>query len=152
MATQKMVVFQLAAEEYCLDVQYVKSIERMLPITRVPRVAPFVKGVINLRGVVTPVIDLRLRLDLPVSDYTDKTRIIMVSLDDMEVGLIVDGAHDVVDTDPDAIEPPPEVVGNTVKDYIEGVYQLDQRLLTILNLAKVLDRKALDVQAVGVEQ
>lgn len=152
MATQKMVVFQLADEEYCLNVQNVKSIERMLPITRVPRVSPFVKGVINLRGVVTPVIDLRLRLELPATDYTEKTRIIMVVLDDMDVGLIVDGAHDVVDINEEAIEPPPEVVGNTVEDYIEGVCQVENRLLTILNLAKVLDRKALDGQAAGVEQ
>jgi purine-binding chemotaxis protein CheW len=148
-----MVVFQLATEEYCLDVRYVKSIERLLPITRVPGVPTFVKGVINLRGVVTPVIDLKLRLDLPESPFTDHSRMIMVAHDDVEVGLIVDAANDVIDIEEDGIEPPPEVVGTSSRDYIQGVSQIGQRLLTILNLEKVLDREALhSSRVVGIEQ
>ncbi len=150
---KKMVVFQLGAEEYCLDVDYVKSIERLLPITRVPNVAPFVKGVINLRGVVTPVIDLKLRLELPEEEITEQARMIIVEADDVEVGLIVDAANDVLDVDEKDIEPPPEVVGHASKEYIAGVVQHEKRLLIILDVLKVLSREALDYEpAVGMEQ
>src|SRR5690625_5709844 len=94
---QKVIVFQLADEEYALSVDQVGSIERMLPITRVPQTADFVKGVINLRGVVIPVIDLRVRFGIEEVEHGDTTRIIIFYLDDIEVGLIVDVANDVVD-------------------------------------------------------
>jgi purine-binding chemotaxis protein CheW len=135
----KVIVFRLKEEEYGVEVNQVRSIERMQKITRVPRTAPFVKGVINLRGVVTPIINLRSRFDLEEEVDTESTRIIIVALDDMEVGLIVDAANDVIDVSVDAIEPPPEVVGGIEADYLRGVAKLDQRLLILLNLDKVLN-------------
>jgi purine-binding chemotaxis protein CheW len=135
----KVIVFRLKEEEYGVEVNQVRSIERMQKITRVPRTAPFVKGVINLRGVVTPIINLRSRFDLEEEVDTESTRIIIVALDDMEVGLIVDAANDVIDVPVDAIEPPPEVVGGIEADYLRGVAKLDQRLLILLNLDKVLN-------------
>jgi purine-binding chemotaxis protein CheW len=135
----KVIVFRLREEEYGVEVNQVRSIERMQKITRVPRTASFVKGVINLRGVVTPIINLRSRFDLEEEVATESTRIIIVALDDMEVGLIVDAANDVIDVPIDAIEPPPEVVGGIEADYLRGVAKLDQRLLILLNLDKVLN-------------
>ncbi|MDQ0337285.1 purine-binding chemotaxis protein CheW [Caldalkalibacillus uzonensis] len=136
----KLIVFRLANEEYAIDVAQVRSIERMQPITRVPRTPPFVKGVINLRGVVTPIIDLRRRFNMEEIEYTNNTRIIIVVVDEMEVGLIVDAANDVIDLPADHIEPPPEVVGGEVADYLRGVVQLENRLLILLNLDCVLAR------------
>jgi len=138
LGTVKAVVFQLKDEEYGVDVQQVLSIERMQPITRVPKTPPFVKGVINLRGIVTPIIDLRERFSIETSDYSDSTRIVIVSYDGMDVGLIVDSANDVIDIPEDAIEPPPEVVGQVDVDYLHGVAKLEDRLLILLNLNKVL--------------
>lgn len=138
---RKVIVFQLQDEEYALSVQQVGGIERILPITRVPQTADFVKGVINLRGVVTPIIDLRARFGMEESAYDDSTRIIIISLDEMEVGLIVDAANDVIDIPEDAIEPAPEVVGTVDIDYIDGVAKLENRLLILLNLQKVLSDK-----------
>lgn len=135
---RKVIVFQLNNEEYAVSVEQVGSIEMMLPITRVPQAADFVKGVINLRGVIIPVIDLRIRFGLEEIEYTDTTRIIIFYLEDMEVGLIVDVANDVVDVPENIIEPPPEVVGTVHVDYIEGVAKLDERLLILLDLQKVL--------------
>lgn len=135
---RKVIVFQLNNEEYAVSVEQVGSIERIQPITRVPQTADFVKGVINLRGVVIPVIDLRVRFGLEEIEHTDTTRIIIFYLDDMEVGLIVDVANDVVDIPENIIEPPPEVVGTVHVDYIEGVAKLDNRLLILLDLQKVL--------------
>lgn len=135
---KKVIVFQLQNEEYAVSVAQVGSIERMQPITSVPQTADFVKGVINLRGVVTPIIDLRVRFGMEASKEGEATRIIIVYLDNMEVGLIVDSANDVIDIPENAIEPTPEVVGTVDVDYIEGVAKLENRLLILLHLQKVL--------------
>lgn len=133
-----MIVFRLKDEEYGVEVNQVKSIEKLEHITRVPRTPPFVKGVINLRGVVTPIIDLRNRFGLEESLYSESTRIIIVAVGELEVGLIVDAANDVIDIPVNAIEPPPEVVGGVEAAYLRGVAKLDKRLLILLNLDKVL--------------
>lgn len=107
----KVIVFQLNDKEYGVPVSQVKSIEKIMHITRVPHTNPFVKGVMNLRGVVTPLLDLRVRFGMEEQAYNEGTRVIIVSIDDKEVGLIVDGANDVIDIPTSKIEPPPEVVG-----------------------------------------
>nr|WP_202409926.1 chemotaxis protein CheW [Halobacillus litoralis] len=134
----KVIVFQINDEEYTVPVDLVGSIERMMPVTRVPGTQPFVKGVLNLRGVVTPVIDLRERFGIEDVNDTDATRIITVKIHEMNVGLIVDAANDVLDLEEENIEPPPEVVGTVEVDYIQGVSKMDQRLFILLNLDKVL--------------
>ncbi|GAA0495735.1 chemotaxis protein CheW [Salinibacillus aidingensis] len=138
---EKVIVFQLKNEEYGAPVDAVGSIERMVEVTRVPGTPQFVKGVINLRGVVTPIIDLRERFGIEPAEYDDSTRIIIVSLEDKEVGMIVDTANDVIDVSADAIEPPPEVIGSVDVDYIRGVAKLDNRLLILLNIEKVLSEE-----------
>ncbi|MEJ8546467.1 chemotaxis protein CheW [Brevibacillus borstelensis] len=137
----KVIVFRLKDEEYGVDVNQVKSIEKLEHITRVPRTPAFVKGVINLRGVVTPIIDLRNRFSLEEADYTESTRIIIVAVGELEVGLIVDAANDVIDIPVNAIEPPPEVVGGVEAAYLRGVAKLEKRLLILLNLDKVLSNE-----------
>jgi len=144
----KVIVFRLKDEEYGVEVNQVKSIEKLDHITRVPRTPKFVKGVINLRGVVTPIIDLRTRFGLEEAEYTDATRVIIVAVGELEVGLIVDAANDVIDIPVHAIEPPPEVVGGVEAAYLRGVAKLEKRLLILLNLDKVLttdEMKQLDV-------
>lgn len=140
----KVIVFRLKDEEYGVEVQQVRSIEKLEHITRVPRTPKFVKGVINLRGIVTPIIDLRKRFDLEESEYSESTRIIIVAVNDLEVGLIVDAANDVIDIPVDAIEPPPEVVGGVEAAYLRGVAKLDKRLLILLNLDKVLSTEEIN--------
>lgn len=135
----KVIVFQLNDEEYCIPVNEVRSIEKLQHITRVPRTAPYVKGVINLRGVVTPIIDLRIRFQLGQMSYNESTRVIIVAIGDMEVGLVVDAANDVIDIDTTTVEPPPEVVGGIESDYLKGVIKIDRRLLILLNLPRVLE-------------
>ncbi|MFV9509837.1 chemotaxis protein CheW [Tepidibacillus sp. LV47] len=135
----KVIVFRLDSEEYGVEVQQVKSIERMEYITRVPNTPPFVKGVINLRGVIIPIIDLRSRLGIAEKEYNDSTRIIIVNVEGVEVGLIVDAANDVIDVPVHAIEPPPKVVGGVEAVYLRGIAKLQNRLLILLNLNKVLN-------------
>lgn len=135
----KVIVFQLADKEYAIPVSYVRGIEKLLHITRVPKTPNYVKGVINLRGVVTPIIDLRERFGLVVSENEESTRIIIISLEDMEVGFVVDSANDVLDIAANSIEPQPEVVGSFEEEYISGVAKLDKRLLILLRLEKILN-------------
>lgn len=134
----KLIVFQLVDKEYAIPVNQVRSIEKLEHITRVPRTASYVKGVINLRGVVTPIIDLRNRFELSSSEPTESTRVIIAGLDDKEVGLIVDAANDVLDVSREAIEPSPEVVGVLEAEYIGGVVKQNKRLLILLHLDKIL--------------
>jgi purine-binding chemotaxis protein CheW len=135
----KTIVFRLNEEEYGVDILQVRSIEKMLAVTRVPRAPRFVSGVINLRGVITPVIDLRKRFSLKEKETTEETRIIVVSVEGKEAGLIVDGATDVLDVPEDCIEPPADIVGGVKAEYLQGVAKLDKRLLIMLNLEKVLN-------------
>ena len=134
----KVIVFQLADKEYAIPVSHVQGIEKLMHITRVPKTPHFVKGVINLRGVVTPIIDLRERFALPISDTEETTRIIIVMLDNMDVGFIVDSANDVLDIPIETIEQQPEVVGSLEEEFISGVAKLDNRLLILLHLDKIL--------------
>ncbi|OUM96960.1 MAG: chemotaxis protein CheW [Thermobacillus sp. ZCTH02-B1] len=149
----KVIVFSLAGEQYGIEVDKVRTIERMMPVTRVPKTPPFVKGVINLRGVVTPVIDLRGRFGLPEAETTENSRIITVQVNDIEVGFIVDSANDVIDIDSDKIEAPPEVVGGVKAKYLRGVAKLDDdRLLIMLNLVEVLNKdEIIQLEQLGSE-
>lgn len=135
----KVIIFELINKEYAIEVDAVQGIERVISITRVPKTPSYVKGVINLRGVVTPIVDLRERFSLETKEMDDSTRIIIVSLEDYDVGLIVDGANDVLDIPIDSIEPQPEVVGAVESDFISGVAKVDKRLFVMLDLSKVLE-------------
>lgn len=148
----KVIVFALAHEEYGVEVEKVRTIERMQPMTRVPKTPEFVRGVINLRGVVTPVIDLRGRFGFPESEFTDSSRIIIVAVNDIEVGLIVDSANDVIDVDTDNIEDPPEIVGGIKAKYLQGIAKVgDSRLLILLNLQEVLNKSEI-IQLESLEE
>ncbi|MDQ8733338.1 chemotaxis protein CheW [Paenibacillus sp. LHD-38] len=137
----KVIVFALGSEEYGIEVDKVRTIERLSPITRVPKTATFIKGVINLRGVVVPVIDLRGRFSLSETTPTENTRIIVVAVADIEVGFIVDSANDVIDIDTDSIDMPPEIVGGIKAKYLRGIAKLGEgRLLIMLNLSEVLNK------------
>lgn len=148
----KVVMFGLASEEYGVEIDKVKTIERMVPLTRVPKTPDFVKGVINLRGVVIPVLDLRERFGLPKEEPTENTRIIIIAIDKMEVGLIVDRANDVIDINEDQVEEPPEVVGGIKAKYLRGMAKIgEDRILVLMNLSEVLNKKEI-IQLEDIEE
>lgn len=147
----KVIVFKLGSEEYGIEVEKVQTIERLMPITRVPKTYSFIKGVINLRGVVIPVINLRGRFGIEESEPTDQTRVIIVSVNEMEVGFIVDSANDVIDLDRNSINTPPDVVGGIKAKYLDGVAKIgEDRLLIMLNLSEVLNKSEI-VQLESIE-
>lgn len=137
----KVIVFGLGSEEYGIEVDKVRTIERMMPITRVPKTPSFIKGVINLRGIVVPVLNLSGRFNLAETEVTEHTRIIVVAVNEMEVGFIVDSANDVMDIDRDIIDNPPEIVGGIQAKYLDGIAKIgEDRLLIMLNLSEVLNK------------
>lgn len=131
--------FELAAEEYAVDIASVQEIVRMTTVTRVPRAPSFVEGVVNLRGKIVPVIDLRRRFGLASLEATKATRIIIVEVLGKTVGLIVDAVREVLRLGSEAIEPTPDLVTNRVDTaYFKGVGKLEDRLIILLDLNRLL--------------
>ncbi|MHA6258730.1 chemotaxis protein CheW [Sporosarcina sp. CAU 1771] len=146
--TVKLIVFQLMDKEYAIEVDVVESIERLTTVTTVPKTPRHVKGIINLSGVVTPIVDLRIRFGLEPQEDNENTRVIIVSQPEFEVGLIVDSANDVLDIPVGLIEPQPEVVGTIESEFISGVAKIDKRLLVMLDLGRVLE----PMKRVGIDE
>jgi purine-binding chemotaxis protein CheW len=134
----QLVVFKLGREEYGVSILRVQEIKRMIDITRVPQTPDYIKGVINLRGSVLPVIDLKKRLNLPQQEDTDDTRIIIVKIDEIIVGMIVDAVSEVMAISQENIEDPEAVVGGVAADYLSGVGKQENRLLILLNLEAII--------------
>jgi len=143
----QLVTFRLDNEEFGVDILKVQEINKMIDITKIPNAPPFVEGVINLRGKIIPIVDLRKRLGFDGKTFDKSTRIIVVELDGMVLGFIVDSVSEVLRISENTVEPPPALVAGIESDYIEGVGKLENRLLILLELKKVfsaLDRKELD--------
>ena len=138
-ATQVQVVaFKLRKEEYGFNILNVKEIKGLTDITRVPFASDFIKGVINLRGSVLPVIDLKKRLGLQDMEYTDDTRIVVVREDDLEVGMIVDAVTGVITLNGEHIDAA-KSVDNENSRFITGVGKVEEeRLIILLNLEAII--------------
>ena len=137
----QMVVFELGSEHFGVDISKVESIIKMQPITQLPHTLEFVEGVTNLRGKVLPVIDLRKRFGLAAQEMDKDSRIIVVSVDEMEVGMIVDEVSEVVTVPEGAVEAVPAITSSVDSAFITGIAKLDQRLVTLLDLEHVLSNK-----------
>lgn len=136
----QLVSFNLGKEEFAVDILKIQEINRMVEITKVPKSPEFVEGVINLRGKVIPIIDLRKRFNLPGSENTKQTRIVVVDIDNKVVGLVVDAVSEVLRLPANTVEPPPPIVAGIDSEYISGVGKLEDRLLILLELDKVLSK------------
>lgn len=130
----QVVVCELAEERYGLDIAKVFEIIRHQPITAVPRSPAFVKGVINLRGRIIPVVDLRDRFGMPEVEPTKETRIVVAESSATRVGLIVDSVSEVLLVPADAIEQTPEVAAGADAEYLRGIAKLADRLVLLLEL------------------
>jgi purine-binding chemotaxis protein CheW len=141
MSEIQLVVFDLASEHYGVDISDVREIMRMQNITKVPGAVSYVEGVINLRGKVLPVLDLRKRLGLKVAEQTEESRIVVVDIADGEVGVIVDAVTEVLRVPNASIEPPSSMVAQGNSDYLRGIAKLTDRLIILLDLNKLLSSK-----------
>lgn len=138
------VVFKLSGEFYGIDITNVENIEKLIPITRVPYTDKYIKGVVNLRGNVIPVVDLRARFELPKKDFDDESRIIIVNIHELKVGMIVDSSSEVLKLDRDDIDAAPAIRGNTNVDFVKEIGKSDGRIVMLIDLKKVLGIENLD--------
>ncbi|MBI1807135.1 MAG: chemotaxis protein CheW [Ignavibacteria bacterium] len=134
----QLVTFNVGDEEFGMDILQVQEINRKLEITRVPNAPEYVEGVINLRGKVIPIIDLRRRFGITTKKHDKDTRIIIVEVGDHVVGFVVDTVREVLRIPKSVTEPPPRVISSIAAEYITAVGKLDDRLLILLDLEKVL--------------
>jgi purine-binding chemotaxis protein CheW len=141
----QLVTFRIDEEEFGVDILRVQEIIRMMGITKVPKAPDFVEGVINLRGNVIPILDLRKRFRLEPREHDGQTRIIVIEIDNLVVGFIVDSVSEVLRIPENTVEPPPSVVSGLDSEYISGVGKLDDRLLILLDLNKLLSREETEV-------
>ncbi len=137
-ATEHLATFFLSREEYGVDVRLVQEIIRITEITPVPRAPASIKGVINLRGRIIPVVDLKKKLGLGDADLGRRGRIVVVKLRDRLVGLLVDAASQVLKVPVSTIDPAPDAVVEIDADYIRGVAKLPDRLIILMDLHKIL--------------
>ncbi|CUS97288.1 chemotaxis protein CheW [Candidatus Kryptobacter tengchongensis] len=136
--TLQLVSFKLGDEEFGVNILQVQEINRLIQITKVPNAPDFVEGVMNLRGKIVPVINLRKRLGLGEKEHDKNTRIIVVELNDKTVGFIVDSVSEVLRVSKNVVEPPPELICGIDSEYITGIVKLDDRLMILLDLEKIL--------------
>jgi len=137
----QIVVFELGTEHFGVAIAAVESIIKMQDITRLPHSPSFVEGVTNLRGKVLPVIDLRKRFGLPAGKDTKDNRIVVVTLEGNEVGMVVDGVSEVLTIQDANIEPAPHMTITVDSNFITGIAKLGSRLVILLDLGAVLSTK-----------
>ena len=144
---RQLVVFDLNEEAYGVDISQVREIIRMQEITRVPRATEFIEGVINLRGKVIPVADLRARFSMPGTERTDEHRIVVVDVMGQDIGMVVDAVTEVSRIPSSSIEPPSNVITTNDSEYLTGIVKTDEKLIILLDIAKVIsdaDAEALE--------
>ena len=140
----QLVTFEVQDEEFAVDILAVQEINRMMQITRVPQSPPDVEGVINLRGRIIPVIDLRKRFGVEeATEHGADSRIIVVEVSGRVLGFLVDRVHEVLRIDSSIVEPAPAMASGVDTDYIQGVGKLDDRLLILLDLERLFGARVL---------
>ena len=135
---KQLVIFDLAEETYGVEIISVREIIRIQEITKVPRTPEFVEGVINLRGKVIPVIDLRKRFGFRQAEATKDTRIVVVDIGGNDIGVVVDAVTEVLRFSADAVEPPTGIITTSDSDYLLGIAKLENRLIILLDLQRAL--------------
>ena len=138
MARRQLVVFRVGAEEFAVDIMLTKEVVLMREITPVPETESYVEGVMNLRGSLVPVLDFRKRLRATATNVSADHRIIIANIDGTTAGLIVDGASEVLRVSDDLIEPVPDLITEMGAGYVEGVINVKNRFITLIDLRRAL--------------
>lgn len=137
-AARELITFRIGRQEFCVDIMSVREIRGWTPATPLPRAPAYMKGVINLRGAVLPIIDLGARLGLGVSDPTARHVIMVAHVGDRTVGLLVDAVSDIIELTDDAVQATPDVASDQVRTFVKGIFAVDGRMISLLELAWLL--------------
>ncbi len=140
----RLVSFNVGHEQFAVDILRVQEINRMMSLTQVPQSPPGVCGVINLRGQIVPVLDLRTLMGLEVPEQSDDSRIIVVETQGATVGFIVDAVHQVLQIDPKIIETTPSIMHCADASYVQGVAKLNETLLILLDIDQLMPSESLE--------
>lgn len=138
---KKYVVFKLEDEYYGIDIENVQGIEKVHDFTIVPNAKKYIKGVINLRGEVVPIIELRTRFGLEKKELDDDSRIIVVFLNELQVGILVDSSSEVIEFNQSELNSAPTVLDESYEDFVKCIGKKDERLIILLSTEKILDIK-----------
>jgi purine-binding chemotaxis protein CheW len=136
----QLVTFNLASEEYAVDILKVQEINRMKEITRVPNSPPYVEGVINLRGKVMPVVNLRHKFGLEEVENTEQSRIMIMDIQGITMGLVVDSVSEVLRVPSNIVEPAPPMASNISTEFIRGIAKLEDRLIILLDMDRLIGK------------
>jgi purine-binding chemotaxis protein CheW len=141
-ATRELISFRTGEQEFCLDIQNVREIRGYTPATPMPKAPEFVRGVINLRGTVMPVLDLGARFGFGTTEPTERHVIIVAEVDGQQVGLLVDAVCETLNVAPDEIQPSPEIAGEESTRVFKGFLPIADRMVTLVDLTHVAPRMA----------
>jgi purine-binding chemotaxis protein CheW len=137
-ANREFVAFRVGAQEFCIDIMGVREIRGWAAATPLPRAPAYVRGVINLRGAVLPIVDLAMRFGLGLTEPTPRSVIIVVQVYQQVVGLLVDAVSDILTTSEASMQPTPDIASDMAKTFVKGVYAVDGRMISIVTLESVL--------------
>jgi purine-binding chemotaxis protein CheW len=135
---REFLVFSLGDEEYAIDILKAQEIRGYENVTRIASAPPFIKGVTNLRGVIVPIVDLRIKFNLDRVEYDGQTVVIVVNVSGRVVGVVVDGVSDVLSLTPEQIKPAPEFGLSLSSDYLSGLASLEDRMLVLVDIDRML--------------
>ncbi len=138
MTGRELMAFRIGAQEFCVDIMAVREIRGFTPATPLPQSPGFVRGVINLRGAVLPIIDLSARLGFPPAEPTARHVIMVVQVDKQAVGLLVDAVSDILTVSSESVQPTPDVASEMAKSFVRGVLAIDGRMISLIALDNVL--------------
>jgi len=136
---REFVTFRLNQEYYGINIQNVENIEKVLSITRIPHTLNYIKGVVNLRGIIVPVVDLRARFGLEKKSHSDESRIIIVNLEDNKIGMLVDSSSEVLQISEDDIDAAPNVKKEANNEFVKNIGKKNGRIIMLIDLHKVLN-------------
>ena len=137
-AMRELISFRIGAQEFCVDIMAIREIRGWTPATALPQSPAFVKGVINLRGAVLPIVDLASRLGFESTEASDRNVIIVADIGGQVVGLLVDAVSDILTVTDDVIQPTPDVASETAKTFVRGLIAMDGRMISLIGLERVL--------------
>jgi len=137
----QLVTFTLEKEEYAVDILSVQEINRITEITKVPNAPDYVEGVINLRGKVIPVVNLRKKFGLDIRETDDSSRVIIMDIQGVTYGLVVDSVSEVLRIPTNIVEPPPPMASGMSSMFIKGIAKLENRLIILIDIDKFLGRQ-----------
>lgn len=135
---EEYVTFMIGEQEYCIDIMSLREIRGWTPATTLPDSPPYVRGVINLRGSVIPIVDLAKRLDLETSEPSERSVVMITQVGTQVIGLMADAVSDILKIDPKTIQTPPDLSADTSRSFITGLVALDERMISIVSLSNIL--------------